>query len=134
MSPSLIWKLVLAVLLVATILAGACVRAPRHSYPQADLKGLLFAALVLYCVGLAASLSDHEALAALLYAGGIGASAFAVWLSRGTDSGEPPRDDVDDESPPPTGPDEPPEFDWDAFERQLRVYADRRDRQPAGRQ
>jgi hypothetical protein len=90
---------------------------------------MVISAVGLYAVGMGASLGHHEAVATAVYAFGIGLSALAVWLSRGTDRREPPPRDEDPESPPPDGPVEP-EFDWDAFERQLGLYADRRQREP----
>jgi hypothetical protein len=131
MAATVIWKLVLAVGLALAILASALIPPPRRGFPRADLRVMLVAALGLYCVGLGASLTDHGGVAAAVYACGISISALAVWLSRGSDRREPPRGDDPPEAPPPTGPDEP-EFDWDAFERQLDVYADRRrEREPA---
>jgi len=125
MSPSFAWKLVLAVALAGAILASTRAHAPRRSTPGADLRCLVFAALLLYAVGLAASLSRHGAIAAGLYAGGIAISALAVWLSRGSDSGPPPGEDPEDEQPPPD-PDGLPRFDWAAFEREFRRYERRR--------
>src|SRR5438874_6874609 len=126
LSPSFAWKLVLAVVLAAAIIASAYAKAPRRSFPGGDLRRLVFAALVLYAVGLVASLSHHGALAAVLYATGIMVSALAAWLSRGSDSGggPPPGDDPADEQPPPD-PDGVPQFDWAAFEREFRVYSER---------
>ncbi|MFL5822427.1 MAG: hypothetical protein ACJ764_03185 [Solirubrobacteraceae bacterium] len=127
MAPSLIWKVVLAAVLGATILASAFVRPPRKSFPRDDLRLMVTGALALYCVGLIASVSHHEDLAALLYVSGIGISTFAVWLSRGSEPGWPRPDDSSDE--PPDDPEPAPEFDWDAFERELGVYAERRERE-----
>jgi hypothetical protein len=130
LSSSFAWKLVLAVVLGAAIIASAYAKAPRRSFPGADLRRLVFAALVLYAVGLVASLSHHGVLAAVLYATGIIVSALAAWLSRGSDSGwPPPGDEPADEQPPPD-PDAVPRFDWAAFERDFRAY-DRR-REPTG--
>jgi hypothetical protein len=133
MAATLIWKLGLAAVLGAAIFASALVRPPRRSFPQGDLRIMVCAALGLYCVGLGASLTHHAAMAAAVYACGISISAMAVWLSRGHDRREPPRRDDPPEAPPPAGPDEPPAFDWDSFERQLGVYSDRhqREREPA---
>jgi hypothetical protein len=91
---------------------------------------MVLAALVLYAVGMLASLTHHEVLAAVLYAAGIAVSALAAWLSRGNDSGGGPRrgDEPVDEQPPPD-PDGIPRFDWGAFERDFEAYARRhRDR------
>jgi hypothetical protein len=130
MAPSLIWKLVLAVVLGVTIFASACIRAPRKSVPRDDLRLMVTGALSLYCVGVIASLTGHGTLAALLYASGIGISTFAVWLSRGSDPGWPPRSD-DSSDEPPDDPEPAPEFDWEAFERELGAYTERRERERA---
>jgi hypothetical protein len=130
MAPSLIWKLVLGVVLGATIFASACIRAPRKTVPRDDLRLMVTGALALYCVGVIASLTGHGTLAALLYASGIGISTFAVWLSRGSDPGWPPGSDDTSEEPP-EGPESAPEFDWEAFERQFGAYTKRRGRERA---
>jgi hypothetical protein len=132
LSPSFAWKLVLAIALGAAIVASAYAKAPRRSVPSVDLHRLVGAALLLYAVGLLASLSHRPVLAAVLYAAGIAVSALAAWLSRGSDSGGGPGrgDDPADEQPPPD-PDGVPQFDWAAFEREFRVYSERRERTPA---
>lgn len=129
MSPSLIWKLVLAVVLGVTIFASAFVRPPRKTFPRDDLRLMVTGALALYTVGLIASFTSRSTVAAVCYASGISISAFAVWLSRGADSGGPPRDQEPSDSPPPVDPRDPPEFDWEAFERELGVYTARRERE-----
>ncbi len=122
LSSSFAWKLVLALVLGAAIVASAYAKAPRRAFPGGDLRRLVFAALVLYAVGIVASLSHHGALAAALYATGIVVSALAAWLSRGSDSGgPPPGDEPADEEPPPDH-DGVPRFDWAAFERDFRAY------------
>ncbi len=136
MAATLIWKLVLAATLAAGISASAISRPPRRSFPAADLRVMLLAALGLYFVGFGASLTHHGVIAAAVYACGISISALAVWLSRGKDRSDPPPGDDPSEVPPPPEPDDPTEFDWDAFERELGVYAarrreHRRDREPA---
>lgn len=135
MAVTLIWKLVLAAALAAGIFASALVKPPRRSVPGADLRVMLLAALGLYLVGLGASLTHHGAVAAAVYACGTSIAALAAWLSRAEDRSDPPPGDDPPEAPPPAGPDDPtPVFDWDAFERQLGVYADRRrrrEREPA---
>jgi hypothetical protein len=125
------WKILLAVALGGAILASAYAKAPRRSFPRAELRRLVLAAVLLYVVGMVASLNHRPALAAALYAAGIAISALAAWLSRGNDSGggPPPGDDPVDEQPPPD-PDGIPRFDWSAFEREFRDYA-RRSRDPA---
>ena len=123
--PSAAWKLVLAILLGAGIFASACAHAPHRSISGADLRRLVLSALGLYAVGGVASLTHHPFVAAGVYASGIVVCALAVWLSRGSDSEEPPGgEDPEDEQPPPD-PDGAPRFDWDAFERQFRDYSDR---------
>ena len=126
------WKVVLAVSLVGGIFVSVRARAPRRSLPRADLGRLVLAALLLYGVGVAASLTRHEALASVLYAAGISVCTLAVWLSRGSDPQDPPGrgDPFGDDGPPDPG--EAPEFDWGAFEREFRAY-ERRARRPAGR-
>lgn len=128
METTLIWKVVLAVVLGVSIFASAFIRAPRTSCPREDLRLMVIGAISLYCVGMIASLTDHATLAAVVYACGVAISALAVWLSRGTDAEEPPRDDEPAETPPPDGPGDP-EFDWEAFERELGVYAARSERE-----
>ena len=125
--PSDAWKLVLAIVLGAAILLSAYARAPRRAAPGADLRRLVISALGLYAVGGLASLTHHPALAGFVYAAGIVICALAAWLSRGSDSEDPPSDGDDpaDEQPPPE-PDGVPTFDWGAFERDFREYADRR--------
>jgi hypothetical protein len=130
LSPSFAWKLVLAVALGAAIVASAYAQAPRRSFPSADLRRLVLAALVLYAVGMVATLSHRGLLAAILYATGIAVSALAAWLSRGSDSGGPPPGDQPADEQPPPDPDGAPQFDWAAFERGFRAY-DRR-REPTG--
>jgi hypothetical protein len=119
------WKLVLAIALGATIFAGACGTAPRRAVPNSQLRRLVLSALALYVAGGIATISHHTTVAALLYAAGIGVCALALWLSRGTDSGDdPPRGggEPSDEEPPPS-PDGLPEFDWVAFEEEFRAHA-----------
>jgi hypothetical protein len=130
-APTYAWKLALALALVGAILASVYARPPSRSFPGAELRRLVLAALALYAVGLAASLTHHAVLAVILYAAGIIVSTLAAWLSRGTDSGDWPRrgDEPDEEQPPPA-PDGAPSFDWAAFERELEAWA-QRDREPA---
>jgi hypothetical protein len=126
--PSDAWKLVLAIVLGAAILLSAWGRAPRRPVPRADLRRLVVSAIGLYAVGGLASLTQHPELAAFVYASGIVICALAAWLSRGSDSEDPPSDGEDpaDEQPPPE-PDGLPRFDWAALERDFRAYAaDRR--------
>jgi F0F1-type ATP synthase membrane subunit c/vacuolar-type H+-ATPase subunit K len=128
MEPALIWKLGLAVGLIAAILVSACARAPRRAFPTADLRAMVFSALVLYGVGLAAALTNHAVVAAAVYTCGIAVSAFAAWLSRGSDSADPGGGGSARKGPPPSEPG--PGFDWASFERQFRDYSRRNDRPP----
>ena len=125
--PSVAWKVVLAVVLISGILVSAYAHAPRRAVPGGDLRRLVLSALALYAVGGLASLTGHPAIAAIVYAAGILVCALAAYLSRGRDSEDPPDDDGDepvDEQPPPE-PDGLPWFDWAAFERDFRAYAER---------
>ena len=132
LAPSDAWKVVLAILLGGGIVLSAFAHAPRRAVPGSDLRRLVLSAVGLYAVGGVASLTRHPMLAGLVYAAGIIVCALAAWLSRGTDSDDPPSDGEDpaDEQPPPE-PDGVPRFDWGAFERQFRAYARGR-REPAG--
>ena len=130
--PADAWKLVLAVALGGAILASAYARAPRRTFPGSDLRRLVLGSLVLYAVGLAASLTHHAVLAVVLFASGITVSALAAWLSRGNDSGGgPPRGDQPVDEQPPPDPAGMPRFDWVAFERDFEDYARGR-RNPVG--
>jgi hypothetical protein len=131
--PSDAWKLVLAIVLGVGIVLSAFAHAPRRTVPGADLRRLVASALALYAVGGLASLTHHPVLAGLVYAAGIMVCALAAWLSRGSDSEDPPSDGEDpaDEQPPPR-PDGLPTIDWAAFERDFRSYACERGREPAG--
>jgi len=131
-APADSWKLVLAIVLFAAVVASAWAKPPRRSVPRSELRRLVVGALALYGVGLAASLTHHTAVAAVLYACGIAVSALAAWLSRGVGSrgGPPPGTDEPPVTPPPS-PDDAPRFDWASFERELEAYS-RRGREPAG--
>ena len=128
MEPALIWKLGLAVGLIAVIFISACARAPKRTFARGDLRAMVFSALVLYSVGLGAALTNHAVVAASVYSCGIAVSAFAAWLSRGSDSAGPPGGGSAHNGPPPHEPG--PGFDWVAFERQFRDYTRGRDRPP----
>jgi hypothetical protein len=129
-TPADSWKLVLAIALFGAVIASARARPPRRSVPASELRRLVVGAVALYGVGLAASVTRHILLAVLLYAGGIGVSALAAWLSRGADApGGPPEGDERAEDPRPPTPDGAPSFDWSAFERDFEDYA-RRGREP----
>jgi hypothetical protein len=124
--PSAAWKLALAIVLAAAIVVSACANAPRRAVPGSDLRRLVASALALYTVGGVASLTHHPSLAGIVYAAGIMTCALAAWLSRGTDSEDPPRggEDPVDEQPPPE-PDGLPGLDWKEFERAFRAYSER---------
>lgn len=123
--PSVAWKLVLALALMAAIFVSLYARAPQHAVPGSDLRRLVVSALALYAVGGLASLTHHRLLAALVYSAGIVVCALAAWLSRGSDSEDPPGgEDPVDEQPPPE-PEGIPRFDWDLFEREFRTYSER---------
>jgi hypothetical protein len=79
----------------------------------------------LYLVGGLASLTHHPALAGLVYAAGIVICALAAWLSRGTDSEDPPGGEEPVDERPPPEPDGLPGLGWDDFERAFRAYAER---------
>jgi hypothetical protein len=128
--PSVAWKLVLALALMAAIFVSLYARAPQHAVPGSDLRRLVVSALGLYAVGGLASLTHHRLLAALVYSAGIVVCALAAWLSRGSDSEDPPDDDDPVDEQPPPEPDGLPRFDWDLFEREFRTYSER---EPAGR-
>jgi hypothetical protein len=125
------WKLALAVLLGAAIFASAYARAPRQAVPRAELGRLVICALALYAIGGLASLTGHGAVAGVVYAAGIGVCAFAAWLSRGTDSDDPPDGDEPADEQPPPDPDAVPRFEWAEFEQAFRAYVDR-GREPTG--
>jgi hypothetical protein len=133
MPPTLIWKLVLGLALAGAIFLSVFVRAPHRSFPRADLRGMVLGALALYLVGVIASLTHHEVMSAVLYACGIALSAFAAWLSRGSDPHRPsPDSDADPSEPPsPDAPSDHPLLDWSIFESQFRAYARRHERRPA---
>lgn len=132
MAPSTLWKLALAVALVAAIVVSVSARAPTKPVQRAELRWLLTAALGLYAVGLLALAEHRSEISVLVFAAGIATSALAAWLSRGSDAGGglPPDDAPVDEQPPPD-PDGAPEFDWAQFERELFAYANRA-RDPVG--
>jgi hypothetical protein len=133
LSTPVAWKLVIAVVLAVGIFVSLYAAAPERALPGTELRRLVFSALALYAIGGIASLTHHPVLAALVDATGIGVCALAAWLSRGSDSEDPPDgEDPVDEQPPP-GPDGLPMFDWDAFERDFQAYSERSgrtDREP----
>jgi uncharacterized membrane protein YfcA len=128
--PSDAWKLVLAVMLGAGILISVYAHAPRRAVAGSDLRRLVVSALSLYAVGGVASLTHHPVLAGIVYAAGIIVCALAAWLSRGTDSEDPPGGEEPVDEQPPPEPDGLPTFDWASFERDFRAYSERQ-REPA---
>ncbi len=128
MSPSVAWKLVLALTLAVTILLSQVARAPRHAVGGGELRRLAVAALGLYGVGALASLTHHALLAALVYATGIVTCALAGWLSRGASSDGPPEDDEPGDEHPPPQPDGAPDLNWVRFEADFRTYCESGDR------
>jgi hypothetical protein len=118
-----------ALALIAAIVISASVRAPRRHVPTPELRRLLIAALTLYLVGGVAIADDRPTPAVAAFAAGVIASAFAAWLSRGSDQDDPPAGREPLDRTPPPHPDGAPEIDWDQFERELRDWA--RHRQPA---
>ena len=132
-SPSVGWKVALAIVLGAGIVASAYARAPRRAASGSELGRLVACALTLYAVGGIASITHHPLLAGLVYASGIAICAVAVWLSRGSDSDDPGWGDQPANEQPPPDPDGVSPFDWGEFERAFRGYAARHGaRHPAG--
>lgn len=125
-------KVAFAVVLTLAIFVSAYARAPRHSVPAGELRRLVGSALVLYAVGGLATLTHHPALAAMVYATGIGIAALAAWLSRGRDQDDPPGGAEPFDEPPPPEPDGMPRLEWERFEREFRDW-ERRSRQPSHR-
>src|SRR5437868_3814866 len=125
-APAQSWKLILAIALVAAIVISARAKPPRRSLPGSEMGRLVLGALALYGAGLAASLTHHPGLGAVMYAAGITVSALTAWLSRGADSrGGPPEADEPVDEPTPPAPDGAPRFDWKRFERDFEDYAHR---------
>lgn len=122
-----VWKVLLLVGLMTTIVMSVCWAAPRRQVPRSDIHRLAFSGLCLYAVGAFALVVHRHTLAGLVFAAAIVNCALTVWLSRGIDSEDPPPDDgsepVDEPSPP--GPDGLPRVDWDEFERAFCAYAAR---------
>jgi hypothetical protein len=127
--PSDAWRLVLAIALAVAIGVSVYARAPRRAVPGSELRRLVTSALCLYGVGGLASLTHHAVLAAFMYAAGIIVCALAAWLSRGTDSEDPPDGEEPEDEQPPPEPDGLPTFDWGRFEEEFRAYSER---SPAG--
>jgi hypothetical protein len=114
------WKLALTGALGVAILLSALLPAPRRAMSGAGLRRLLLCALSCYVIGGLAWASNHAGLAGPVCAAGIATCSLAAWLSRGRDSGEPPRAEA---TLPPPSPDGPPELNWATFEREFRDYS-----------
>ena len=125
LSPSDAWRVVLAVALAIAILVSLWARAPKRAVPGSELRRLVVSALCLYGVGGLASITHHSMLAAFMYAAGIVVCALAAWLSRGTDSEDPPDGEEPVDEQPPPEPDGLPTFDWALFEQEFRTYSER---------
>jgi len=121
--PSTAWKLVLALALAVAISGSLLIRAPRRAVAGAELRRLVLSAIALYAVGGLASVTHHPRLAGFVYAAGIAVCALAAWLSRGTDSEDPPGGEEPVDEQPPPEPDGVPTFDWARFEAQFREYS-----------
>jgi hypothetical protein len=130
--PSAAWKLVLAVALVTAISVSLVARAPRRALPGTELRRLVLAAIALYMVGGFASLTHHRVLAGLVYAAGISVCALAAWLSRGSDSEDPPDGEEPVDEQPPPEPDGLPSFDWARFETEFRTFSEQQQPEPLG--
>ncbi len=122
--PAMLLVGIAAVALIAAILETP---SPRHrARPRAGAcLAALASALFAVCGGLVAS--GRAAQAVLTFAAGVATSALAVWLLRAPASD----DNGDDggsrrpETPPAPGPSSDG-LDWEAFERDVAAYADRR--------
>jgi hypothetical protein len=121
------WKVLLLVGLMTTIIMSVAWAAPRRRVPRSEIHGLAFSGLCLYVVGAFALVVHRHTLAGLVFAAGIVNCALAVWLSRGVDFEDPPPDDDSEpaDEPSPPGPEGVPVVDWNEFERAFRAYAAR---------
>jgi uncharacterized membrane protein YfcA len=124
---SLVENSSVALALIAAIVISASVRAPRRHVPTPELRRLLLAALALYIVGGVAISDGRTTLAIVAFAAGVVSSAFAAWLSRGSDQDDGPGGSEPLDRRPPPEPDGLPEVDWERFERELRDWARRRE-------
>jgi hypothetical protein len=130
-----LWKLIPTVMIFTAVVAGFAARPPRTSVATIELIRLIAVVVALYLVGVAAVLAHRIVLAAVVVAVGLTLCGFAIWLLRGTRRDN---NDTDDDSgggggsrgPAPT-PGQPPDVDWDDFERQFTDYA--HDRPPLAR-
>jgi hypothetical protein len=131
-TPLLVGKLLLGLLLVVAILIAARGRAPRRAPAPDELRRLVGSAVVLYAVGLFALLEGHPTLSTIAFACGVGTASLAAWLSRGADpgddgpgGGEDPPADV-----PPPDPEGALGWDWERFDRERRDFEQRRPAAP----
>ena len=124
---SLVENSSVALVLIAAIVISAAVRAPRRHVPTPELRRLLVAAIALYAVGGIAVVDGRAKPAIVAFAAGVVASAFAAWLSRGSDQDDGPGGSEPFDGTPPPEPGGMPEIDWDRFERELRDWARRRE-------
>jgi uncharacterized membrane protein YfcA len=115
---ALAWRALVTLALLGVIVVSLRLRAPSQRLDRRELRRLVGAGVLLYVVGAAAAIDGRPPLAAGAFAAGILVCALAVWLSRG---GEGP-EGRDDGEEPPTDPELGPDFDWDAFERELADY------------
>jgi hypothetical protein len=124
-----VWKVLLLVGLMTTIVMSVAWAAPHRRVPRSDIHRLAFSGLCLYAVGAFALVLHRHTLAGLVFAAGIVNCALAVWLSRGVDSEDPPPPDDEEpvDRPSPPGPDglSTDDVDWDDFERAFQAYATR---------
>jgi hypothetical protein len=131
-TPLLVGKLLLGLLLVVAIGIAARGRAPRRAPVPAELRRLVVSALVLYAVGLFALLEGRPTLSTIAFACGVGTASLAAWLSRGADSdddgpggGQDPPADV-----PPPDPHGALGWDWERFDRERNNWDQRRPATP----
>jgi hypothetical protein len=131
-TPLLIGKLLLGLLLVVAILIAARGRAPRHAPAPDELRRLVASAVVLYVVGLFALLENHPTLSTVAFAGGVGTASLAAWLSRGADPGDDDSDGGDDPPTdvPPPDPEGAQDWDWERFDRERREWEQERPATP----
>jgi hypothetical protein len=113
---SLAGKLLITLALLGVMATSALLRPPRHLVDRSLVVRLISVGLATYLVGISANVTHRPTLAAISYASGVVVCSLTVWLSRGADPG------VHETEADPLEPDGP-QFDWDAFERELSDYA-----------
>jgi hypothetical protein len=131
-TPLLIGKLLLGLLLVVAIGIAARGRAPRRAPAPAELRRLVASALVLYAVGLIALIDGHPTLSTIAFACGVGTASLAAWLSRGADSDDdgPSGGHEPPEGVPPPDPEGLSAWDWERFDRERHDWEQRRPATP----